>query len=518
MAIFYTESSSFNDLKVTGSIFISASRGIALQIRSSGSTIFSISGSGGEIFNISDVGSSTSLFTVSSGSINILNVNNTKAVSVSGSLQVTGSAYIKGLDTTAQTNVITIDTASGQLYYTASSAIGGGGGTTFQIATGSITASVNVATSSIFQITSGSSTFMIINNSGSIGIGTTTPTYSLDIRTSTPSGSFNANNILYVGSANVGINTTASSTWNLDVAGGKFRVGNNNFTDIFTVGVGSGTQGYCDMYLNGQTYTFALYTNPQNNSYTINGITYSTASVGLIAGGNSAPLVLGSNGTEKMRVHLTGDISIGSQADNKTSPGYRLNITGSGISGSLNANNVLYVSGSTVTITGSTNVLKVIGSGSVPPIFTVQGSQGELFSVTDSLSGSLFSVNDISGLPILDVNSDQTTKIGSYLAPGMYASARVTANTGVTVIYSIPTASYDSAYFDYNIRSGSVGRAGSIIAMRSGSSVNYSEVSASSFGTTNTFVLGVSISGSNMILSGSAPSNGWTVKTIIRSI
>jgi len=35
----------------------------------------------------------------------------------------------------------------------------------------------------------------------------------------------------------------------------------------------------------------------------------------------------------------------------------------------------------------------------------VQGSQGQLFSVTDDLSGSIFTVSDISGVPILDVNS-----------------------------------------------------------------------------------------------------------------
>ena len=35
----------------------------------------------------------------------------------------------------------------------------------------------------------------------------------------------------------------------------------------------------------------------------------------------------------------------------------------------------------------------------------IQGSQGQLFSVTDDLSGSIFAVSDISGVPILDVNS-----------------------------------------------------------------------------------------------------------------
>lgn len=60
-------------------------------------------------------------------------------------------------------------------------------------------------------------------------------------------------------------------------------------------------------------------------------------------------------------------------------------------------------------VTGSLNVYK---SGST--VFSVQGSQGTLFEITDSLSGSLFSVADISGIPILEVFSDDTVKIGTH--------------------------------------------------------------------------------------------------------
>ena len=56
--------------------------------------------------------------------------------------------------------------------------------------------------------------------------------------------------------------------------------------------------------------------------------------------------------------------------------------------------------------------LIVQGSGSI--ILDIQGSQGELFSVTDSLSGSLFSVNDISGIPIMEVFSNNTIKMGTF--------------------------------------------------------------------------------------------------------
>ena len=49
-----------------------------------------------------------------------------------------------------------------------------------QIASGSVSASVNINSAS-FQITSGSSTFLFVSNSGNVGIGTTTPTNNLDV-------------------------------------------------------------------------------------------------------------------------------------------------------------------------------------------------------------------------------------------------------------------------------------------------------------------------------------------------
>lgn len=67
--------------------------------------------------------------------------------------------------------------------------------------------------------------------------------------------------------------------------------------------------------------------------------------------------------------------------------------------------------------------LIVNGSGST--IFDVLGSQGQLFSVTDDLSGSLFSVNDISGIPILEVFSDNTIKMGTFGAEAITVSGSV---------------------------------------------------------------------------------------------
>ena len=48
-------------------------------------------------------------------------------------------------------------------------------------------------------------------------------------------------------------------------------------------------------------------------------------------------------------------------------------------------------------------------------IVDIQGSQGQLFSVTNSLTGDLFSVSDISGVPILNVNSSGAVDIDGAL-------------------------------------------------------------------------------------------------------
>jgi hypothetical protein len=63
---------------------------------------------------------------------------------------------------------------------------------------------------------------------------------------------------------------------------------------------------------------------------------------------------------------------------------------------------------------GSTT-FDIVGSGST--IFGVQGSVGSLFSLTDTMSGSLFSVNTVAGLPVIEVFSDETVVLGPSSAP-----------------------------------------------------------------------------------------------------
>ena len=63
--------------------------------------------------------------------------NITGSQSITGSLNVSGSLAVRGLTSLLQANVVTYDTVSGQFYYTASSAFGGGSSGVTQILTGS---------------------------------------------------------------------------------------------------------------------------------------------------------------------------------------------------------------------------------------------------------------------------------------------------------------------------------------------------------------------------------------------
>jgi hypothetical protein len=113
-------------------------------------------------------------------------------ITLSGSMTITGSVLLNGLSTTSQTNVLTYNTTTGQLFYTASSAVGGGSINTGSLGNTTISGSLTVT---------GSTTL----------IGNTTVSGSI-----TSTGGFTGS-----------LNGTAS--WAQNVVGGGASVAGNNY-------------------------------------------------------------------------------------------------------------------------------------------------------------------------------------------------------------------------------------------------------------------------------------------------
>ena len=72
--------------------------------------------------------------------------------------------------------------------------------------------------------------------------------------------------------------------------------------------------------------------------------------------------------------------------------------------------------------------LVINGSGSA--LLEAQGSAGQLSTITDTLSGSLFSVNDISGIPVLEAFSDGRVRIGEFGREAIKISGSFATTTG----------------------------------------------------------------------------------------
>lgn len=90
--------------------------------------------------------------------------------------------------------------------------------------------------------------------------------------------------------------------------------------------------------------------------------------------------------------------------------------------------------------------LIVTGSGGT--IFDIQGSQGQLFSVTDDLTGVLFSVNDISGIPIFEVSSDDELNMGTYGAEAIKIIGSTTTISNLVVTGTTLVTNLNADYLD----------------------------------------------------------------------
>jgi hypothetical protein len=103
-----------------------------------------------------------------------------------------------------------------------------------------------------------------------------------------------------------------------------------------------------------------------------------------------------------------------------------------------------------------------------------------------------------------------------------YSSKGIIVNSGTTNIHSTATASYSSSFYDYYIKNENNLRAGTIIAVWSGSNIQFTEVSTLDIGDTttgiNAFTFSVVLLPPNAVLQGISSISNWEVKTMVRNI
>jgi hypothetical protein len=115
---------------------------------------------------------------------------------------------------------------------------------------------------------------------------------------------------------------------------------------------------------------------------------------------------------------------------------------------------------------GSINITSYTTAATALDRFTVDGTQGRLFSVTDVLTGTLFSVNNITGLPILEVGDSNTVIAGRFNTNAWVVSG---INTGIG---SLPSATDRLSVSGNSTFVGNVSATGTIIT-QNGTSDNW---------------------------------------------
>lgn len=374
-----TQSGSLNiigNTVVTGSLIVVTGSAIELQVTNTG-------------VKLGNALADTHTIT---GSLSI-----TGSTSINGGFSVTGSEYISG---SSDVSTIQGSTAGGTLLN-----ILGTSGQLFTVTDGLSGSLFSVNTISGLPVIEAFSDFSFVagpygvNNlyvSGSrVGILTSTPSATLDVIGNTRiTGSTVITGSLSIPAVGDGSLLTIGSAGSpyLLITGSTGRVSVNTTSSVSSLNVGGTTNVLTVQGTTVEGNMFDVYGPAGQLFSVVDGLSGSLFSVNTISG---VPV---------MEVFSDNTVKIGQYSN----PPLVVTGTTASVSGSLNVN-----SGNINVISGSVTIFKS-GSSLSDALFDVEGAQGQLFSVIDSFSGSLMSVNDISGFPILDVRSDDSVIMGTY--------------------------------------------------------------------------------------------------------
>jgi hypothetical protein len=167
----------------------------------------------------------------------------------------------------------------------------------------------------------------------------------------------------------------------------------------------------------------------------------------------------------------------------------------------------------TTNLTYNTNTRLLNASSSFA--LTASYVTGSIFASTNPALSASYALTASQALTASYVNG--IALIGTSSAYAQYTTAKITTVSGLNTIYSIRTASYDGAFFEYTLISGTNARAGQIMSIWSGSNIRYTETTTTDIGSTSNFIFSVVLTAGSASLQVTG-STGAVIKTIIKSI
>jgi hypothetical protein len=420
----------------------------------------SFSGSFTGVFTGSFSGSGTITSASFAGTASYVNPL-TQSVLISGSLNTNNTLYVTGSSVSIGTSAYTLMNYGQvpQLYVNNGTFLDGvtqfpttlrviatGGGIQFAQQSAPSTNSIlffgndsngvyygNYASLGVRFLINGSAAMTLASTTGNALIGTTTDAgYKLDVA---GTGRFTGN--LTVSTGGVGTNTFNGNI--------NYLFANQN--NVYGIIDLQNAAGQSELLKATATYSYSSGTTAQYIFSLRPNYNFTSTYSGIVRGLYYNPTLTSMTGVTHRAIETTsGDVIFGGNT-RVTITGSLTVITGSSIEFQVNQTGVKIGNAPTDShsVTGSFSISSSAGTNSAiyayksgSTVLDIQGSQGQLFSVIDALSGSLMSVNDVSGLPILEVFSDDRVVMGTYGAPAL----TVTGSTLIATGSLLGTASY----------------------------------------------------------------------------